>query len=390
ASITKLMTALLAFENLKPTDTMTFSQTAVFSIEFGSSHIGMQEGETITIDQALHGLLLMSANEVANGLAEKISGSLEDFAIKMNKRAIELGAKDTQFLNANGLYDENHYTTPYDMALIAKELLKYDYFLDIMNDFTYEIPPTNKVDEIRYLSQHHKMLNPKKDQTIFRADVIGGKTGYTNEAGHTLVTISRKENQTLIAVVMKAEGANMYTDTNALMDYGFDNYKLITIAASDYKETIPITKDQERIGEAIVTLKSPINLSVKKDFNSAIAYKVNIDTPLTNDIKPGDIVGTVSLNAGTQLLAEVGVVLEKLTLNNTEATPPVVEKKKPSILLILFILALIAFCFSGLYYYWIINKEKSSINKEKSRTIPLRRPSGASQGHYSKYASKKR
>ena len=146
ASITKLMTALLTLESLKPTDTITFSRNAVLSIEYGSSHIGIKEGEILTVDQALHAILLMSANEAANGLAEEISGSIEAFADAMNRKAVLLGAQDSNFINPNGLHDEKQYTTAYDMALITKALLTYDYFLDVMKDTTYEIPSTNLTD----------------------------------------------------------------------------------------------------------------------------------------------------------------------------------------------------------------------------------------------------
>ena len=123
ASITKLMTMLLAFENCSLDETVTFSRNAVYSIEPGSSNIGIDQGEELTVEQCLYGIMLQSANEVSNGIAEHIDGSMEEFAKHMTQRAKELGAQNTNFVNANGLHDENHYTTAYDMALIAKELL---------------------------------------------------------------------------------------------------------------------------------------------------------------------------------------------------------------------------------------------------------------------------
>lgn len=367
ASITKLMTALLAFEALQPEDTITFSKNAVYSIEYGSSHIGIQEGEVITFDQAIHALLLMSANEVANGIAEKVGGSIESFAELMNQRANEIGALNTHFVNPHGLYDENHYTTPYDMALIAKELLKKDSYLSIMKDYTYEIPPTNKVDEIRYLSQQHKMVNPKKDASIFRSDVIGGKTGYTEEAGHTLVTIAKRDDQIIIAVVMKGEAQYMYPDTNTLLDYGFDTYKNIDIQASAYEETVPLTDQTTVIGEAVVTLKSPFTISIKKDHDeTAITYKTVIEVPLTESSKPGDIVGTTALMIGENSIAKADVVLKTIHFNHT-IKPNIPNKKiataKPLVIILIFILILVA---ALLYHH----------------TQP--------KSHYTKYMNKKR
>ena len=202
ASITKLMTALLAIENLSP--------EAVNSIEFGSNHLWMVEGEQITVDEALHGLLLESANEVANGLGEAVSGSISGFANLMTERAKQLGALNTHFANPNGLHNEAHYTTAYDMALIASYLTKEDYFLQLMKDTKYQIPPTNKNKETRYLAQQHHMINPVRDPKVFREDVIGGKTGYTNEARQTLVTMARQGDTTLVVVILKAEKSNVY------------------------------------------------------------------------------------------------------------------------------------------------------------------------------------
>lgn len=366
ASITKLMTALLGIETLQPDDLLTFSQTAVYSIEYGSSHIGIQEGEILTGDQALHALLLMSANEVANGIAEKVSGSIETFAELMTSRAQELGALNSHFVNPHGLYDENHYTTPYDMALITKELLTKDYFLSLMKDTYYEIPTTNKVDEIRYLSQQHKMLNPKKDASIFREDVIGGKTGYTIEAGHTLVTIAQRNQQILIAVVMKSEGQYMYSDTDTLLDYGFDAFKTVEIAASAYEETVPITDQTSVIGEAIVQLKAPILVSLKDDQNErAITYKTTITAPLNEASKQGDVVGNSALYIGEDFIIGTDVVLQKINFNAKVAPtlPKNTTHTKPLIIILVFIVILVG----ALFYHHIQPKS-----------------------HYSKYATKKK
>ena len=131
ASITKLMTVLLTLENGNTDDIMTFSHDAVFSIERNSNHIAIDVGEVLSVADALYAVMLESANEVANGLAEYISGDMDTFAALMTSRAKELGALNTNFTNANGLHDDNHYTTAYDMALIAKELLKFDTFKEV-------------------------------------------------------------------------------------------------------------------------------------------------------------------------------------------------------------------------------------------------------------------
>ena len=143
ASITKIMTGLLAFEKLSMKDMVEFSETAVYSIEYGSASIGIDPGEAMNVEQCLYSLFVASANEVAAGLAEKIGGTLDGFADMMNKRAEELGCSDTHFTNANGLFNEEHYTSAYDMALISREFFSHDELCEISNTATYFMPSSD-------------------------------------------------------------------------------------------------------------------------------------------------------------------------------------------------------------------------------------------------------
>lgn len=321
ASITKLLTALLTVENLEATDILTLSRNSVFSLPLGSSHIGLREDEAITIDQALHGLMLNSANEVAIGLAEKISGSTENFALKMNQRAKELGTTDSNFTNPHGLHDESHYTTAYDMALITKEVIKNPYFLTIMKDITYQIPPTNKVDEIRYLSQRHKLLNSKKDITLYRKDAIAGKTGYTTEAKNTLVTVAKRGNQTLIAVVMEEESGNVYTDTNKLLDYGFKYFKNITLDTNAYTTTLPIMDEEDVIGEATVSLDFSHDVSIRSNKDeTSISYEEQLPLSVSKNTQANTSIGSVAIYSDKQLLKETALVVKTLDLDESIAT----------------------------------------------------------------------
>lgn len=311
ASITKLMTALLAIEKLKPTDTITFSEDAIYGIERDSSHMGMRIGEQISVDQALRCLLLMSANEVANGLAEKVSGSVDNFAIAMTKKAEALGAKDTNFRNPHGLDDEQHYTTAYDMALIAKELFYNEYFLELMKDITYQIPPTNKVNEIRYLSQQHKLMNQFSDSKLYRSDVIGGKTGYTDIARHTLVTMAKQGDIELIAVIMKSDTkSGMYTDTNKLLDYGFNAYQTFNLLKENEVITkLPIysIKSGKLIEFATCDLVASSNESVLVSKNIKtrdIVTNVKVPEYLEMGVASGAIVGSIEYLHNNKVLAK--------------------------------------------------------------------------------------
>lgn len=217
ASITKLMTALLTVENCRLSDTVTFSKSATTNLESGAVTLSLVEGDKLTVEQCLYALLLRSANEVANGLAEHISGSVSAFADKMNARARELGCTDTHFVNSNGLNNEQHYTTPRDMALIARAAFQNPTIVKAASTLSYQIPATKKA-QARTISMGHKMLYPKDSR--YYQGVVAGKTGYTSKAGNTLATCAERNGVRLIAVVMKGKQTH-YTDTKTLFDYGF-------------------------------------------------------------------------------------------------------------------------------------------------------------------------
>ncbi len=221
ASITKLMTGLLACENLDPTTTFAMSESAAYGIEPGSSSIYGDVDEVFTVEQAIMGLMLESANEMAMALGELVSGSVKKFVELMNQRARELTCTRTHFNNPHGLPDETHYTTARDMAKIARAAWQNKTFRAYFTNDYYEIPPTNVMAETRYLLNHHKMM-PGRDYAY--SGVVGGKTGYTDDAGNTLVTFARRDGISVVAVVLGSTGG-AYADTAALLDYAFDNFR---------------------------------------------------------------------------------------------------------------------------------------------------------------------
>lgn len=195
ASITKIMTVLLALENGNLADVVTFSENAVYSIEFGSSHLGLTEGEELTLEQCLYGIMLASANEISNAVAEHIGGDIDTFVQMMNDKAAQLGCTGTHFVNVHGLHDENHYVTARDMALIMQAAMKNEKFREIISTVEYYYPETNLVDEKRYFMNHHKMI---AEEGELYDGCIGGKTGYTDEAWNTLVTAAERDNLEVI------------------------------------------------------------------------------------------------------------------------------------------------------------------------------------------------
>lgn len=241
ASITKVMTTLVAIESSSPEDPVTFSQHALDSIEWDSSNIGCRLNETLTMEQCWYAMMLNSANEVCCGVAEHISGSIEAFVEKMNQKAAELGCTNTHFSNPNGLPDETHYTTAHDMALIANAAYQNETFRQVFSTRQYEIPPTPQYTETRYLYNHHKMMQP--DTEYYYEGCLGGKTGYTETALNTLVTIASRNGKNLLCVTMRTQGRQVYTDTASLFDYGFsqtfpaDEAALLTVAEPTVTET---------------------------------------------------------------------------------------------------------------------------------------------------------
>ena len=229
ASITKVMTALLAIENSNPGEIVTFSKNAVFGVDLDSSRIGIDVGEQLTMQQCLYAILLESANEVTFAVAEHIGGGdASVFINMMNERAKELGCRNTHFTNPHGLPDKDHYTTPYDMALITREALKNETFRKIFSTRTYKIPPTNIQPETRYLGNHHKFI---LNQEYCYDGCIGGKTGYTSVARYTLVTAAKRGDLELICIIMKDDTSDhQYKDTAKLLNYGYDNFSIYPIA----------------------------------------------------------------------------------------------------------------------------------------------------------------
>ena len=230
ASITKILTALIVLEQCDLNEMVTFSHDDVYNVEAGSSSAGIDEGDVLTVRDCLYALMLASANESANALACHVSGSREAFAQLMNEKAQSLGCTGSHFNNPSGLNDENHYTTAHDMALIASAAIQNPEFLTINGTRSYQLAPTKRTPEGGYVANHHKMLN--KNEAVYYPGAFAGKTGYTSLAGNTLVTCAKKNDMTLIAVVLNGHQSH-YSDTKTLFDFGFRNFQ--SLRTVDYE-----------------------------------------------------------------------------------------------------------------------------------------------------------
>lgn len=241
ASTTKVMTALLILENIPDLNTkVTFTDVIIPDLEPGNSTINAKVGEELTAEQCLYAIMLVSANEVCTQMAVNIAGSVDKFTAMMNQRAAELGCQNTNFVNANGLPDPNHYTTAHDLAKILAAAVKNENFCKIAGAAAYTIPPTNKTDEPRNMENHHDLL---KDGEFRYEGAVAGKTGHTEAAKNTLVTAARRDDMTLVCVVMRSEGTDRFSDTCKLFDYGFDNF---------HKEALYWIDTENPVGYAIL------------------------------------------------------------------------------------------------------------------------------------------
>lgn len=235
ASTTKIMTTLLLVENCNLDDEITFSEI-VYDLEEGSSHLGIQAGEKMKLRDVAYGIMLASANDMANGVAEYMGGSLSGFADMMNAKAQELGCVNTHFSNPHGLFSEDHYTCAYDMALIARAAYSNPTFREIACTREYTIPKTNLVDEERSFRNHQKMMH--SDEEYYRSYCTGGKTGFTSECLNTLVTYGEQDGRSLVSVILRVNGAGKaYEESADILEYGFDNFSTTKYVGSSSSRT---------------------------------------------------------------------------------------------------------------------------------------------------------
>ena len=292
ASITKVMTALLVFEaidrgELRMDTPITASANSVAGLPDDASTADIVAGETLTVEQLLYCLLVVSANEVGNILAEAVSGSVANFVAQMNQRAQELGCENTHFVNTSGLPDNEHYTTAWDIYLFTREAMKYDQFMNIVNTKAYDVPATNK-SEARELHSTNYLISNWRATGYLYSGAQGIKTGSTDSAGNCLVSSAVRTDRQLISVVLGAKlmqtetgdtKVGSFTETSRLFDWGFNNFVTKTVLTED-----------EMIQEV------PVALS-KEVASIAVHPAYTAEAVLPSDLEPESLQRTVTLTA---------------------------------------------------------------------------------------------
>jgi len=226
------MTCLVALENSSLDEQVTMTATGVSGVTDGGANISSQLDEVFTMEQCLYAIMVASANDIALQVAEHVGGSVDAFVQIMNTRAQELGCTNTVFTNPTGLPDENQHITAHDMALIMEAAMANDTFRTIAATTSYTLPATNVSGGERVLTNNFTMINSTSDG--YYKPCIGGKEGYTEASGSTLVCEASKNNMKLVCIVLN--GASGVTDDEAiaLLNYGFDNFAPLTIADDDF------------------------------------------------------------------------------------------------------------------------------------------------------------
>lgn len=319
ASTTKILTAMLAIEKVPFETQITFTDE-VNNIEAGSTHIGIKPGETLTMKDCAYAILLASANEVSSGVAEYIGTTVPAFVDMMNQRAKELGCTNTHFVNANGLYDENHYTTARDLAIIAKAAFQNETFREVVKTPYYIVPKTNITDEERWLNNHHKMILQGSE---YYEGCLGGKTGYTEKAGNTLVTYAERNGRKLVcALLADVNVVAQYTDTKALLDYGFDSFQRLDTTAVSLSpaKSDKLGKQLEEKGLLSTALETT-SISVPKELTEELTYKTTLENNMLNiDYYYGkQQIGSSSMQASDEIL-KVSQELSPKEVTKTDAS----------------------------------------------------------------------
>ncbi len=336
ASTTKLLTALIAAENLDLHDTITFSEAAVKSVPPDGSNAGMDVGQTITVEECLYATLVGSANECANALAEKTAGSVEAFADLMNEKAASLGCVDSHFANANGLYDDNHYTSAYDLCLIGKAFFANEICQVIGNTGRYHFEATPTQPDDFWLTNKHALVS----QVYAYDGILGGKTGYTSQSRETLVTGCYRGGMRLVCVVMKEDDPAQFLDTMTLFDYGFNYFRLLNIADNDtaHRVSLPafFASGRDLMGSSVPAL------SIYPESSAVVPVQASFDD-LTCEISDsneliysygGQVTGRAALIPASKILSaapaesDAGAAQDPVAAQGGAQSPSVLQEEQ--------------------------------------------------------------
>ncbi|AEF95195.1 Serine-type D-Ala-D-Ala carboxypeptidase [Desulfotomaculum nigrificans CO-1-SRB] len=300
ASTTKTLTALVALEHAKLTDLVTIGPNA---LQAGGTSIGLTEGEKIPLKDLLYALMLNSANDAGVAIAEHISGSVEKFAALSNQEAKKIGAKDTHFTNPHGMPDKNHYSTAYDLALIARQAMQNQEFRRIVSTVHYQVSRADPNAQ-KYLFNHNKLLWSK---IYGYQGTTGVKTGYTVEAGQCVIASAQRDGRELIAVVLHSDGSNIWSDATKLLDYGFTNFhSRQVVKGGQVMANIPVKYGKSPNVDLVASrdFYYTFPLEGADDLQISVQPQKEVKAPVTR----GQVLGSILLSQNGKQVGKVDLV----------------------------------------------------------------------------------
>ena len=380
ASITKLLSTYVALQECELDEMVTFSEDAVYSINWWEdANMGVYAGSSLKLEEVLYGILVGSANEAAYAVAEHVSGNLEAFSSLMNKTAKELGCLNSNFITPNGIHDENHYTTAYDMALIAKAFFSNETLTKMSSTTRFDVPVTEHQTREGLILTAKSQLLPGKPYAY--EPLVGTKTGYTDQARQTLVSCAEKNGLKLICVILKEESPAQFTDTIELFNYGFDNFDAVTLDNFNNEYAIDnhfFTTDIDLLGN------SKTILSLNKEDYIVLPNTITIEdlnSKVTFDKKQKNSIACINYYYKNYLLGKISVDLaidEPYIFdfgNQKYSTVDIVESQNQNTIYINVIHLLIGFILLVILFTILFSVQTFSRNKRlaKKRKNRLRR-----------------
>ena len=326
ASVTKIMTCLLVLEaldngKLKPDTVLTASESAITAVPPDGSNVGIKVGEELTVEELLYCIMLASANEGCNMLAEAIDGSVSAFVERMNQKARDLGCENTNFCNTNGLPDVNHYTTAWDLYLITKEARTYERFMPLTDTIYHQVPASNMAEPRDLYTTNYLISSYKTNYYIYQG-AHGIKTGSTSAAGHCLVSSASRDDRNLLTVVLGAERIKIddltltksFTETAKLFDLGFDGFnRTVLLAADELVGEVGVELSQQQNTVKVHPAQEierllPVEMDPVKDIDRVIAYTAEVvDAP----VEKGTVLGQITLRSGDTVYGTVDLLADE-------------------------------------------------------------------------------
>lgn len=341
ASTTKILTCLLAMQNCTMDETVTFSHSSIYDVPADGSKLGgVDTGDTITMEQALYCILVQSANEVASAVGEHVAKKLElvnddqkpidAFVDLMNKKSQELGCKGTHFVNSNGLYDDNHYTTAYDLALIGCEFFSNELLCKMSSTPSYHFKLHAEDEDDAWISSKNQLYKGKPYEYSY---LLGSKTGFVSQSRQTLVSAAEKNGMKLVCVIFTEETPYQFEDTIALFQYGFENFQRLSITDNETNYNV-ITGDLFDTGDDLFGDSTPLmslendsyvilpNTAAFTDMNSSLNY----EDPSNNN----GVIATINYTYSNVPVGSCKIIFSKsekkgFSFSNNEPTPKITE-----------------------------------------------------------------